>query len=128
MVTILFLHSSKGPLCLYSNCGCGLLEVWEHLQAPSRGKILEVLKNWPERTIQAIVVTDSERILELGDLGCQGMGIPVRKLSLYTALEGLHPSAVGRKCKYFQWVDDEICPRGKVLIPEQRRTILRLEA
>ncbi|VFQ74762.1 unnamed protein product [Cuscuta campestris] len=65
-----------------------------YFSAKDKGEMMSMIYNWPSQHVDMIVVTDGSRILGLGDLGVQGIGIPIGKLDMYVAAAGMNPQRV----------------------------------
>ncbi|XP_052169530.1 NAD-dependent malic enzyme 59 kDa isoform, mitochondrial [Oryza glaberrima] len=65
-----------------------------YFSAKDKGEMMSMIYNWPAEKVDMIVVTDGSRILGLGDLGVQGIGIPIGKLDVYVAAAGINPQKV----------------------------------
>lgn len=80
-----------GDACVnYSTLNIAPRGLW--IGADQAGRVRSVIDNWPAADVDVVVVSDCERILGLGDLGANGMGIPVGKLLLYSACGGVDPA------------------------------------
>ncbi|CAH9097026.1 unnamed protein product [Cuscuta europaea] len=65
-----------------------------YFSAKDKGEMMSMIYNWPSQHVDMIVLTDGSRILGLGDLGVQGIGIPIGKLDMYVAAAGINPQRV----------------------------------
>ncbi|CAA0842609.1 NAD-dependent malic enzyme 2- mitochondrial [Striga hermonthica] len=65
-----------------------------YFSAKDKGEMMSMIYNWPAQQVDMIVLTDGSRILGLGDLGVQGIGIPIGKLDMYVAAAGINPQKV----------------------------------
>ena len=80
------------------------------------GRVYSILKNWPERRVKAVCLTDGERVGALGDLGVQAVGVPISKLALYSACAGIPPTLCLPVC-----IDAGECPPCAFLLSRECR-------